>query len=940
MAELNCNVTLDLGWRKRLRNIGCAVAWHCLITLLLVLPCRGEGIPTLCNQPIDPEKYRLMSEDGLLPLVPEMSDSDLARKLNLELDLPAIRGVKRALEAGDAQGLEHALGLYLDSRIAPREIKATGRPAENAAVADPWLQDSIEWNGMVCPLGEQINWWAGLAPGSNGEFFDFGPWLHPLLDAFAQSGDPRYARRVLEHLRSFYHNCRPPQHGEWSGRVHLGHWAPLQASGRLPAGYIESAYQTIGKFEEVSDADRVLILKVLWESTDFCYRLTGQRSVHNIEVAVLGGIIHQALLFPEFKDSLAWLRRAGERLSENMQDCILEDGGAFERTGYHFAFLRLYMEPFERLRAAGTPLPEAFGAGLRRMLHWSIWMLTPTLDYPLFGHGGLGPMQDVIERGSQLFPEDAELLHAASGGSQGTPPASLARALWHTGRLSMRSDWTRDALYLALSYNATPAGGSGFSGLDHLEALSFSLWAHGRPWMTNSGSTVNYGETEYGEWCSQTRSCNTVEVDGESSERIDNDGRLEAWASLPAGGGGFTYVAAASRGYERFGVEHKRAVLFLRPDYWVIHDVLRGTGEPHAYRWLGHFQSTRLSVNAATGTIATTETAGHRLWMIAARPDQLTIEEGSGPIVVREVDAANKPPLNPHRSIAPYVALRPRQAEATASFTVLLCPADAAETTPTVENLPVAGPHGPEADHAAIGIRVRRGQGEDLIAIAGTGALRSYGTEEEGFATDAECAYLRREGGRLMACGMTRGRSLAFAGEELLEAGPEISAVQVRREGELTFVTAEGRGGVSMVATEAGRVVCGERAVEAKAGERITFEIGQAGELTVEGLAVTNECESIGHAMGIPGVAEHPDALALTWRTAEPADACVEYRREGAENWTRSVNPEPLRDHLFALSGIDPLANYEIRVTSRDGAGRTGQAGLWRSAEAVVKPQP
>ena len=45
----------------------------------------GQETATLDGQPVDPAKYRALQEDGQLPLVAEMTDVELAQRLNLDL---------------------------------------------------------------------------------------------------------------------------------------------------------------------------------------------------------------------------------------------------------------------------------------------------------------------------------------------------------------------------------------------------------------------------------------------------------------------------------------------------------------------------------------------------------------------------------------------------------------------------------------------------------------------------------------------------------------------------------------------------------------------------------------------------------------------------------------------------------------------------------------
>src|ERR1041384_5769584 len=117
----------------------------------LVFPAFADDAPSLDGQPVDPAKYRLLQEDGELPLVGEMPDNELAQKLNLEL--PLLAEAKSALGKNDAAALQKALGVYLHTRLGALAVKPTGQPASNAALADRWLKDQIEWAGTTYPWG-------------------------------------------------------------------------------------------------------------------------------------------------------------------------------------------------------------------------------------------------------------------------------------------------------------------------------------------------------------------------------------------------------------------------------------------------------------------------------------------------------------------------------------------------------------------------------------------------------------------------------------------------------------------------------------------------------------------------------------------------------------------------------------------------------------------
>src|SRR5262249_1350093 len=150
---------------------------------------------------------------------------------------------------------------------------------------------------------------------------------------------------------------------------------------------------------------------------------------------------------------------------------------------------------------------------------------------------------------------------------------------------------------------------------------------------------------EYREWSGMTIGSNTVMVDDVHQDRWDNSGRLEAWEDLS----GLNYTAASSWAYRGLAGTHRRAIAFLRwePGYLLMVDRISGDGKPHDYRWLGHFQPTKLSIDPTTRAIATAPQEGKRLWVVPARASTFSVEQGEGPLVTPQPTGA-LPPSHPH----------------------------------------------------------------------------------------------------------------------------------------------------------------------------------------------------------------------------------------------------------------------------------------------------
>ena len=617
-----------------------------------------------------------------LPTRPELSDPEVAARL--DAGQPHLQAAQESAARGDAAALRRALADHLDACVLSvgdeRDVRFPAdwydaRPGDVQG-AEAILRGRVAYVGKLLDVGPRIDWHAWDYPCAESRFVRWF-WMHPLVSAYRTTGRGRYARGAMDIVRGFYADARPPAQRPATWYGYNGPWQALMAAGRVPIAL--DLYRTIGRSDALDDSDRVTFLKLLLEHAEFLYTASDRHIAHNWEVAMMVALLELAQALPGFRDATRWKERAVERFTQNMRDCVLDDGGYWERGEYHFSAILEYAIARRALQQAGEPIPPEWPKALQRMYEWAMWVLTPQRQYPPVGHasftGGRSyvsrfdeerwgrlpedSMVPVMGEAADLFPERIDFRWFATG--QGRPPERTSRVLPHTGWLVMRSGWSADDLYLIMSYNGSP------DVIDtHPDLLSVSVWAHGRAYLSNSGSTYGYEAPEFRSWDMHTRSSNTVMVDGQSQGYLSNGGRLETWESVPS----FDYAAAVSRAYEQRGVDHRRAVLLVKPRYWVIHDVLEGDGRTHEYRWHGHFQPTELAVDADAGMIATDERAGARLFTAYLPEDGQTLEQDTGPIST---------PAGTQE--APYVALVQRSARPVA-FTVVLYPATAGSGPP------------------------------------------------------------------------------------------------------------------------------------------------------------------------------------------------------------------------------------------------------------------
>jgi hypothetical protein len=139
-------------------------------------------------------------------------------------------------------------------------------------------------------------------------------------------------------------------------------------------------------------------------------------------------------------------------------------------------------------------------------------------------------------------------------------------------------------------------GGLGMQtgGHGHADALSLTLFSGGREILIDPATCVYNSAPEWRNFFRSTQAHNTVVVDGLSQSRPGGSfswkrkakTRVRQNIALPE----FEYVDGEHDGYAVLPqhIEHRRRLIHIRPNYWIVLDDLRGKGE-HNFDFLYHF---------------------------------------------------------------------------------------------------------------------------------------------------------------------------------------------------------------------------------------------------------------------------------------------------------------------------------------------------------------
>lgn len=425
---------------------------------------------------------------------------------------------------------------------------------------------------------------------------------YDLVRAYWRTGDEAYAEafwRLVEDWRR--HN--PLHHG--------ANWKCGQETSFRVMAWCFGLYGFLGA--DATTPERVVMLTQMLAMSgqriegNLHYGLS-QRNNHGISEAT--GLWTIGLLFPELERATHWRTLGATHLEELGRDLIYDDGAFVQHsTNYHRLMLHAYLWSIR----LGDLNGHAFSHELRDRVARAGQFLYQIQDElsgetPFYGHNdgalilplnncGFHDMRPVVQATSLVCegkrrygegPWDEDLLWLGGVKALAAPLSEDARIDFvapQGGIFTLRSN-DGFASIRAPSFRDRPS---------QADALHVDLWWQGQNVALDGGTFSYNAAPPWDGVFSQTTSHNTVTVDDQ--DQMDRVGRF-LW--LPwltsrvrddahSGGGEIAYWEGEHHGYLRLSnpVMHRRAVIRLPAERWVVLDALEGTGH-HSYRlhWL------------------------------------------------------------------------------------------------------------------------------------------------------------------------------------------------------------------------------------------------------------------------------------------------------------------------------------------------------------------
>ena len=446
--------------------------------------------------------------------------------------------------------------------------------------------------------------------------------LPRLAKAFFLTGNERYASEAIAQIESWI-----DQNPKWDGV----NWQSSLEIGIRSVSWIWTIFLAL-ESQYLEEEKLRRICRSLFAQLDHVYRYPSLYTSPNTHlIGEAASLFIAGVLFPEIPRAGTW-RSFGERtLINEAARQVLNDGVYGELSSYYHCYAAdFYLHVLALARANRISLPDRLWDGLSRMLDFVMHLTRPDGTIPLFGDDDGGRVlaldsenyasyRDGLCSGCILFGRP-DFKHQSGAfceeslwllGDEASRtfdsitaerPTALHRAFDKAGYFIQRSGW--DAKDTHITFDC---GGLGFGngGHSHADALSFTVFSGGHEFLIDPGTSVYNGAPGWRRFFRSTAAHNTVVLDdrgqcepGASFRwKTKTSSHLRQHFALPDidyidgalefrdGGKSWASILPRSR---NGGIIHRRRLVYIRPNYWIVLDNLDGRGE-HDFDFLYHF---------------------------------------------------------------------------------------------------------------------------------------------------------------------------------------------------------------------------------------------------------------------------------------------------------------------------------------------------------------
>jgi hypothetical protein len=511
---------------------------------------------------------------------------------------------RRALRSGleaigvDPEGVVSAAEAVLDGRV-----PAFGWAEFDIGPDPDWHKDPLTGERWGLEFWADVNLHGGGRPAEPRLCWEINRHhqLVTLARAHVLTGEARFAEAVWRQMGQWI-SANPPLFGiNWS--------SPLEIALRLISWCM--ALDLIGgEGAREGAAGRVAVSAALQARHVHDNLTVYASSKNNHLIGEAAGLAVAGAKLRFLVGSDRWARAGAALVDREVPAQVAPDGASREQTCHYGAFvLELSLAVRAGLRILGRPPGRRFDQAVGRMADFLSSVSGPGGVPPSIGDddGGrvLGLSDQELDRQPIRAAETARAALGARTAAVGSP-RDLEPAVWLLGPDEV-ARWLRarvedgaggrpeaarafeESGYYVLGggehhgvIDCGPLGYLSTAAHGHADCLSFAAWHSGRWVIVDPGTYCYQADRSLRDHFRSTWAHNTVRVDGRDQSEMMGPflwGRRArpsplAWAVGP----GWQYFEGEHDGYARRGVIHRRSVVHVASGYWVVVDLLLGSG--------------------------------------------------------------------------------------------------------------------------------------------------------------------------------------------------------------------------------------------------------------------------------------------------------------------------------------------------------------------------
>lgn len=459
-----------------------------------------------------------------------------------------------------------------------------------------------------------------------------------LGEAYWESGDEKYAQALIDQLYDWTRKNPVPLFHSGNGTYT---WRTIDSGIRQSSTWPNTLYRLLGSPSFTPDACTLMTRSMVEHAR---HLLAWPSRVGNWKTMEANGLGTIGILLPECKEAENWRTAALAWDYAEIDNQVYPDGAQMElTTGYHQVALNNFLGLADTALLNDMKLPGDYYTKLRRMFEYNFWVQMPDGRTPALNDGGHTDIERSMRTAMKLYGDDG-LFAWAVDRQKGTPPDHTSHFFPYAGQMAMRSGWEPDARYLHL--DAGPFG----MGHQHEDKLSIEVHAYGKVLVVDPGNYA-YDGSPWRKYTIATPAHNTIMVDGLGQHRagcpretfvVKEPLASNVWRTSDK----LDYAAGQyDEGYgpkNDVKVTHRRQVVFVKPDYWLVVDTLEAKGK-HQYESLFHFDADEAEADAAASAVRTTDPGVRCTIAVAPQPGlSLRIVKGQTEPTVQGFIAAEK----------------------------------------------------------------------------------------------------------------------------------------------------------------------------------------------------------------------------------------------------------------------------------------------------------